>query len=124
MYLTILTKQQLFENHHDSLIQFNFCYLQVLNHTLQSPAFYVGQGRTVFVEALGNFHVRNYIQEKIALRRFSNVQKTNTSDVYNFTDGGIYTVILKNSFVISIFFYDINENTYKLLNNWYYYNDN
>lgn len=76
------------------------------------------------MEALGNFHVRNYIQEKIALRRFSNVQKTNTSDVYNFTDGGIYTVILKNSFVISIFFYDINENTYKLLNNWYYYNDN
>lgn len=121
MYLTILTKQQLFENHHDSLIQFNFCYLQVLNHTLQSPAFYVGQGRTVFVEALGNFHVRNYIQEKIALRRFSNVHNTNTSDVYNFTDGGIYTVNLS---LPSAFFFTINENTYTLLNNRYYYNDN
>lgn len=74
------------------------------------------------MEALGNFHVRNYIQEKIALRRFSNVQKTNTSDVYNFTDGGIYTVNLRLS--SAFFFYDINENTYKLLNNWYYYNDN
>ncbi|XP_062587964.1 sulfoquinovosidase-like [Saccostrea cucullata] len=66
--------------------------ITVLNHTLLSPSFYVGQGKTIFLEALGNFHVRNYIKERIALRRFAKIENTTTSDVYNFTDGGIYSV--------------------------------
>ena len=69
-------------------------YFQVLNHTLLNPAFFVGQGKTVFLEALGNFHVRNYIKERIALRSFSKIQTLSTPnrDVYNFTDGHLYTV--------------------------------
>ena len=69
-------------------------YFQVLNHTPLSPAFFVGQGKTVFLEALGNFHVRNYIKERIALRSFSKFQTFTTPnrDVYNFTDGHLYTV--------------------------------
>ncbi|XP_061187126.1 sulfoquinovosidase-like [Saccostrea echinata] len=73
-------------------LQIQINRITVLNHTLLSPSFYVGQGKTIFLEALGNFHVRNYIKERIALRRFSKIQNTTTSDVYNFTDGGIYSV--------------------------------
>lgn len=86
---------------------------QVLNHTLLSPAFFVGQGKTVFLEALGNFHVRNYIKERIALRSFSKIQTLSTPnrDVYNFTDGHLYTVGICR---ISSFIFKINLSNFNV----------
>lgn len=48
---------------------------------------FVGKGQTQFLEGLGNFHIKNYIQQKVPLSTY-HVNHQGSGDVITMEGGG------------------------------------
>ncbi|KAK3103572.1 hypothetical protein FSP39_020217 [Pinctada imbricata] len=84
----------------------------VIGHSSKSAMLYVGLGQTVFSEALGNFHIRDYIQDRMGLYQFNYTKGTNQDSVL--LQGGPFkvkvTLSTKNNQDLVLSFQNMGQN--------------
>ena len=64
---------------------------EIIEHSIENPCIYVGKGKGTYDMFRGNFKVKDYICEKIALNDFE-ISVENSGVIVTFSKGGLNAI--------------------------------